>query len=425
MNDRIKNNMYKSILSTVGSVHCRGIQSLTFLKYILPLWIICAITPVHGQDDVVKVAVMDLKARTGIDNMTVSSITDFVCTTILNIGGYEVIGKDDMQTMMEHIADRQLLDCDDTKCLAKIGGALGVQLLVSGNIGMVGKMYLINVKLIDIEDATVKNRVSEKYIGDETGLVGKVEETIGMLLSVDGGSMQTVAVPATEILEQPIAETPTAPPLGTTSNEQEKRTLSYTFLVGVTGGQVVEDEAYYEEMYDEYQHRALSGVYGAVRVYVPVTKALSLIIEPAYTQKNYREYTRSDSSDTYVELNTKYYLDYLTMLAAPALQFGPLYIMGGVSFGLLFDAWSETEEAKLIGGTVIKRNYDGDENDIRSDGDMSIVLGGGYHKGLWCVDMRMTVGLTNISTDPLESPLNNFAQDISTILLQFTAGFNF
>jgi hypothetical protein len=132
----------------------------------------------------IKIAVLDLKARSGIDKMTVSSLTDYTCTVIAELGNYDVIGKDDMRAMLEHVADQQLLDCDDTKCLTELGGALGGELLVSGNIGMVGRMYLINLKLIDIENAMVQNRLSDEYRGDETGLVGQLKVCIHKLFKV-------------------------------------------------------------------------------------------------------------------------------------------------------------------------------------------------------------------------------------------------
>jgi hypothetical protein len=128
-----------------------------------------------------KIAVMDLKAKTGIDVMTVSSLTNLLCTAVSGLGNYEVIGREDMQSMLEHVADKQVLGCDDTKCLVDIGGALGVELLVSGDIGKVGDVFLINLKLINIGKAEVMNRVTEKYAGSETGLVDKLEASVAAL----------------------------------------------------------------------------------------------------------------------------------------------------------------------------------------------------------------------------------------------------
>ena len=131
-----------------------------------------------------KIAVMDLQAKAGIDRMKTSTLTDVLCTHISNQGNYEVIGRDDMKAMLEHLADKQLLECDDTKCLAKVGGALGVDLLLSGNIGMLGETYVINLKLIDIGNARVLKRISEKYMGGEAGLIDKLEVCVKSLFGI-------------------------------------------------------------------------------------------------------------------------------------------------------------------------------------------------------------------------------------------------
>jgi TolB-like protein len=131
-----------------------------------------------------KIAVMELKAKSGLEETKASTLTDVLCTEIANLGNFDVIGKDDMQAMLQHITDKQLLECDDTKCLAQVGGALGVSRLVAGNIGMLGQTYVINVKLIDIDNATVLNRVSEKFEGGEAGLIDKMGECTRKLFNI-------------------------------------------------------------------------------------------------------------------------------------------------------------------------------------------------------------------------------------------------
>ena len=122
-----------------------------------------------------KVAVMDLSAKAGVDAVKAATLTDILCAAIKDIGEYKVISREDIRAMLMHVQDQQLLGCDDTRCLAEIGGALGVPLLVFGNIGMLGDTYVINLKLIDIDNADVVNRISEKYSGPEGGLIDHLE----------------------------------------------------------------------------------------------------------------------------------------------------------------------------------------------------------------------------------------------------------
>lgn len=159
-------------------------KNIMMKKLLLMVLFLCA-TACLAQEPI-KIAVMDLKARQGIDNLVMLSLTDLLCTEIAGFGGYEVIARDDMQAMLEHIADKQLLECDDTKCLAQVGGALGVEQLLAGNIGKVGSVYLINFKLIDINDAKVLNRFSQEFRGDEAGLIIYVKHAVNILFGKQG-----------------------------------------------------------------------------------------------------------------------------------------------------------------------------------------------------------------------------------------------
>jgi TolB-like protein len=155
------------------------------------IFLCISITTCLAQDPI-KIAVMDLKARSGIDEMVVLSLTDLVCTELSGFGDFEVIARDDMQVMLEHIADKQLLECDDTKCLAQVGGALGVAQLMSGNIGKVGEVYLINLKLIGIDEAKVLNRFSKDFKGDEGGLITYMKHAVAVLFDKPGLDEETL-----------------------------------------------------------------------------------------------------------------------------------------------------------------------------------------------------------------------------------------
>lgn len=128
-----------------------------------------------------KIAVMDLSAKQGISSQVTASLTDLATNEIARIEKYRVINRDDIQVMLQHLANQQLLRCDDTKCLAVIGGALGVDYLFSGNIGKIGRIYVINLKVINIDQAEVLSRVTEEYAGDESGLVERMKYAIDKL----------------------------------------------------------------------------------------------------------------------------------------------------------------------------------------------------------------------------------------------------
>jgi TolB-like protein len=129
----------------------------------------------------IKIAVMDVAAKQGVSPQAAASLTDLATAEIAQLGRYEVISRDDIRVMLEHLANQQLVQCDDTRCLAVIGGALGVDYIFAGNVGMVGNLYIINLKVIDINQATVRSRVTAEYRGPEAGLVGQTKQGIDKL----------------------------------------------------------------------------------------------------------------------------------------------------------------------------------------------------------------------------------------------------
>jgi hypothetical protein len=58
--------------------------------------------------------------------------------------------------------------------MVQIGQLLGVQQLVTGSIGKLGSMYLLNLRVIDIKTAKIAKVVSEDIKGDIEDLVGRL-----------------------------------------------------------------------------------------------------------------------------------------------------------------------------------------------------------------------------------------------------------
>ena len=114
---------------------------------------------------------LDLKPR-GIEQDLAESLTDLVVKEIDRLGLFRTISLDEIRRMLEHEQDKRLLGCEDASCLAEIGGALGVDLLVSGGAGRIGDTYVLSLKLIDVGRAEILGR-------EERTVSGKVEDLVG------------------------------------------------------------------------------------------------------------------------------------------------------------------------------------------------------------------------------------------------------
>ncbi len=116
------------------------------------------------------VAVPDFKAR-GLEETIVQSITEVVIKEVDRLGLFRMISMDDIRQMLEHEQSKMMLGCDDTSCLAEIGEALGVELLLAGSVGKVGDTYVVSLKLIDVRKVEVISR-------EERTVSGKIEELL-------------------------------------------------------------------------------------------------------------------------------------------------------------------------------------------------------------------------------------------------------
>jgi hypothetical protein len=132
-------------------------------------------------------------------------LTEIVTTETSSLPNAKVIGASDITTMLGFEQEKQLLGCEDNvSCIAEIGGALGVELLLVSDLGLVGETYVLNLKLIDTESVLVKKRVYKTVSGKADDLIEAVRKALRELLAV-------VAPDAVAAVEEPVESEP-APP---------------------------------------------------------------------------------------------------------------------------------------------------------------------------------------------------------------------
>ena len=129
-----------------------------------------------------SIAVLNLKSDQ-LKPTDCISVTNYITTELQKNPGYRIMAWDDVAKILEHKAGIQALGCDNDKCIVDIGGVLGVDFIVSADIGQLGSKYLCNLKIIDINKALTRNRVSEVIVGDMGKLTDLLPSMVRRLLS--------------------------------------------------------------------------------------------------------------------------------------------------------------------------------------------------------------------------------------------------
>ena len=146
----------------------------------------------------VSFAVLELKPS-GIEAGVSKNLTQVLSAEMSRIRGATVISWDDIKALLQRSRLQELLEEDcDTSCYAEIGGALGVDKLVVGNVGLLGDTHIVALRLIDLHKVAVENRVSESYAGPPDQLLRAVRHAGRRLVGLAPRDAGTLAVSGSE-----------------------------------------------------------------------------------------------------------------------------------------------------------------------------------------------------------------------------------
>jgi TolB-like protein len=129
-----------------------------------------------------RVAVMDVRNVQGVAEGTATILTDIVVSDVAT-AGHDVVSRGDIAAMIGFERQKQVLGCgDETSCLAEIGGALGVDYMLTGQVGQIGSQYRISLLLVDAKKVRVAARAAEFCEKNEDALVRAARGTVTQLL---------------------------------------------------------------------------------------------------------------------------------------------------------------------------------------------------------------------------------------------------
>lgn len=146
---------------------------------------------VSGEESQKKplIALNNLLAQ-GITEHEAVTLTDVLRNELINTGKFQVMERGQMEEILKEQAFQMSGTCDEAACLVEMGQLLGIEQLFAGTIGMVGRAYSINVRIISVQTGKILKSVSHSYSGPIENLLTGEMRTVAKLLI---GDEQTVA----------------------------------------------------------------------------------------------------------------------------------------------------------------------------------------------------------------------------------------
>lgn len=122
------------------------------------------------QKKKLNVAVLDFDSRGAMTKNEAGSLSDIFQSYLVDSGNFVVVDRARIKTLMAEIGFQESGVCSDVECVVEAGKILKVEKMFAGNIGKVGKIYSVNIQLIDVATARIEINNSKQYDGNVEGI---------------------------------------------------------------------------------------------------------------------------------------------------------------------------------------------------------------------------------------------------------------
>ena len=119
------------------------------------------------------VAILDFEGQ-DVSASEVQTLTERMRTEIGNTNAVRLIERKAVEKIMAEQGFQQT-GCTSDECAAEVGQLLGVQFMVSGTIGKVGKTYTIDSKMFSVETGETIRTKNATFEGDISGLLTEMQ----------------------------------------------------------------------------------------------------------------------------------------------------------------------------------------------------------------------------------------------------------
>jgi TolB-like protein len=206
-------------------------SAIVGLSVCAPLW--AAPAPagkVATTDTKMNIAVITLKNAAGVSGGESEILSDRLRAELFNTGKVNVMERDQMQEILKEQGFQASGACTDEACLVQMGQMLGVERLITGSIGKLGSMFMVNLRAIDVSTGRIAKAVSRDINGGIEEVVvylrGIAKELVTTGPAADATAVQTESehpeVQQASQAEEPKVEEPEEKPEVEQPAEEEK-----------------------------------------------------------------------------------------------------------------------------------------------------------------------------------------------------------
>jgi hypothetical protein len=107
------------------------------------------------------VLVLDLNVRSGVSPDLAQTLSELMAIEVRKIApGQRIYSGADIKALIGFKKQKAMLGCEDSSCLAELGGALGAQEIVTGSLSFIAEDYVLVLRRMDVAKSSVIEEVT-------------------------------------------------------------------------------------------------------------------------------------------------------------------------------------------------------------------------------------------------------------------------
>jgi TolB-like protein len=136
------------------------------------------------------IAIVDLEPA-GISESDAKTLTNQFRKELFRTGIFDIMERNRVQEILTE-QGFQKSGCVSDRCIVEIGQLIGVEQMVTGNIGSLGSKYILNVRLVDVASGRIMENASEECSCRLEDLTSILERAALKLSGVQRGERVTI-----------------------------------------------------------------------------------------------------------------------------------------------------------------------------------------------------------------------------------------
>ena len=136
-----------------------------------------------AQEAKPTVAILDFEGQ-DVSDSEVKTLSERMRTEIGNTNAVRLIERKAVEKIMQEQGLQQS-GCTSDECAAEVGQLLGVQFMISGSIGKMGKSYTIDCKMFSVETGETVRSKNATHDGDISGLLTEMQIMAWEIVGLD------------------------------------------------------------------------------------------------------------------------------------------------------------------------------------------------------------------------------------------------